>query len=470
VPRGLAAAGAADAGHGRFGRMFGFLPARELSAGALDTLVELIGASETGPNPSIPAGYTYFAQFVDHDLTFDPTSRLDKVNDPLALVNFRTPRLDLDSLYGSGPDDQPFLYESRAAADSGVKLLVGANPPDGAQADTDLPRNTQGRALTGDHRNDENLILAQLHLLFILFHNRVVDYVREQRGLSGGELFEEAQRIVRWHYQWIVAHDFLPRIVGQEMAARVLISDVTAERVQRRFYRWRGRPFIPVEFSGAAYRFGHSMVRDLYEVNARAGDLPVFSSATAAGELGDLRGFRPLPAALEIEWERFFEVAAERPPQSSFALDTGIAPALRHLPVEVSDEPELPRLNMRRGAALGLPSGRDVARAMAETPLTEQQLRFHVVPAGALRDELMRAVPLWYYVLREAKELHHGAHLGPVGGRIVAEVLLGLIEGDPSSYISQWPAWRPELPPHAGDFTMADVVRFTRGAPAPPPP
>lgn len=460
VPRGQAA-GAAATEHARFGRMFGFLPAHEPSADALDQLMRLIGASVTGDNDDIPAGYTYLAQFIDHDLTFDPTSRLEKVNDPYALVNFRTPRLDLDSLYGSGPRDQPFLYESESAADSAVKLLVGPDPRDGQHAAEDLPRNSQGRALTGDPRNDENLIVSQLHLLFIQFHNRVVEHVRSEQALAGEGLFEEAQRIVRWHYQWIVAHDFLCRIVGPDTADAVLIREGDAERVERRFYRWRERPFIPVEFSGAAYRFGHSMVRDLYAVNGDTTSVPVFSTAASPDELHHLEGFRRLPAALQIEWERFFELADDPPPQPSAGLDTGFAPALMHLPAQVSPEPQLPRLNLRRGAALGLPSGRDVARAMGVTPLTEQQLRFDVAP-DSLREELMRTVPLWYYVLREAKALHDAAHLGPVGGRIVAEVLLGLIEGDPSSYLRQWPAWRPELPPCDGDFTMADLVRFTR--------
>src|SRR5262249_4606722 len=152
------------------------------------------------------AGFTYLGQFIDHDLTFDPNSKLERENDPDALVDFRTPRLDLDSLYGDGPADNPFLYQ-----DDGVHFLLGLN-----QAfEEDLPRNSAEarRALIGDPRNDENLIVSQLHLAFLKYHNRVVDALRAIRPeLSGEKLFGEARRIVRWHYQWIVIHEFLRAI------------------------------------------------------------------------------------------------------------------------------------------------------------------------------------------------------------------------------------------------------------------
>jgi hypothetical protein len=410
-------------------------------------LTELAGTSND--NTRVVAGYTYLGQFIDHDITFDPTSKLQRVNDPAALVNFRTPRFDLDSLYGSGPEDQPFLYDWEASP-RGVKLLVGADPGDETLATSDLPRNDQERALIGDARNDENLIVAQLHLLFIRFHNKVVEHVRSGPGRERrAELFAEAQRIVRWHYQWIVMHDFLPKIVGKQ-----------AQSVGRRFYTWRGAPFIPVEFSGAAFRFGHSMVREDYRLNRRPNNVPLFR----AGESDeDLRGFRRLPAALEIEWERFFKTARTFP-QKSRRIDPSLARALSHVPPR--DE-ALARLNLQRGRALGLPAGRDVAEAMGEAPLSAEDLLepFDDRIDREAREALVRATPLWYYVLREA-ELRGGGglHLGPVGGRIVAEVLTGLLEGDPNSYLRSWPAWKPDLPTaHDDTFTMADLVEFTLG-------
>ncbi|HEX6025035.1 MAG TPA: heme peroxidase family protein [Solirubrobacter sp.] len=424
--------------------MFGALPAAKLESTAVDDLVKaMAGAPAIGDNPAIPAGFTYLAQFIDHDITFDPTSQLQKRNDPDALVNFRTPRLDLDSLYGAGPADQPYLYEWDNADDRSIKLLV---------VDDDLPRNGQGLALIGDPRNDENLILAQLHLLFVRFHNRVVDRVRAERGLAGAALLLEAQRIVRWHYQWIVGHDFLRRIVGHEMHGMS--------------YRWPGDPFIPVEFSGAAYRFGHSMVRGAYKMNRRTAEHPVAIFAPVEDpESPDLVGFRHVPSDLRIEWEFFFTLKADTAPQRSRRIDTSLSGPLFHLPAAISPEREaLARLNLRRGWALGLPSGRDVALAMGVEPLSDEELQLDTVKKRSV-DALRSAPPLWYYVLCEAsteKGGNEGLHLGPVGARIVLEVLTGLLDGDPNGYRRRWPAWSPELPrAKPDDFTMADLINFT---------
>jgi hypothetical protein len=163
--------------------------------------------ADAGDNADIPSGFTYFGQFVDHDLTFDPNSKLQRDNDPDALRNFRTPRFDLDSVYADGPADNPFLY-----ADDGSHLLIGK--VNGGE--DDLPRNAQGRALIGDPRNDENLIVSQIHLAFLKFHNKVLDQVHD---------FDEARRVVRWHYQWIVIHDFLEGIVCKDVVDDILQPD-----------------------------------------------------------------------------------------------------------------------------------------------------------------------------------------------------------------------------------------------------
>jgi hypothetical protein len=279
VPRGLDRPPGPDMSRGRFGTMFARVPRRELSDDALAALLQVMRETGSlGDNPSIPAGYTHLGQFIDHDITFDPTSLLDKIEDPHALGSFRTPRFDLDSLYGSGPEDQPFLYESRGGPDDGVRLLVGAEP--------DLPRNQDGRALIGDPRNDESIIVAQLHLLFLRFHNKVVDHLRTHDDLEDTELFREARRTVCWHYQWIVAHDFLPRVVGEDM--------VDAAMQERTCYTCESDPFIPVEFSGAAYRFGHSMVRDTYDLKRATKGVAIFADEDDPASNRHLGGFRGL--------------------------------------------------------------------------------------------------------------------------------------------------------------------------------
>jgi hypothetical protein len=459
--------GQAGARGGRFGRMFPDLPAAALGEPATAALVRLMNnPDERATSNTLPAGYTYLGQFIDHDITFDPTSSLMRANDPDALVNFRTPRFDLDSLYGSGPADQPYLYDWRRDDHPGVRLLSGQVA--GAEPDVlDLPRNQGGRALTGDARNDEHLIIAQLHLLFLRFHNRVVDLLAARRRWgSHWDLFDAAQQTVRWHYQWIVMHDFLDRIVGPDMATSIRPAGAGGG-IERRHYRYDGEPFIPVEFSGAAFRFGHSMVRNDYHVNAQSGLVPLFGD----GDVPHLRGFRPLPPELVIDWRRFFwEPAAEAQLRTDqipgMRIDRQLAERLFRLP---PDGAALAELNLRRGRALGLPSGTEVARAMGVEPLTPAQLLLDEANAGEtppdVREALSAAPPLWYYILCEARDRRlgrGGQHLGPVGGRIVAEVLAGLLEGDPLSYHRQAPAWSPadEGLTDGGDFRMIDLVDF----------
>lgn len=457
IPRGLSSPDPAG-GRGRFGRMFPRLPVRALDARAIDALLAILGSREIPENDDLPAGYTYVAQFVDHDVTFDPSSLQQQEDDPDAHVNFRTPRLDLDSVYGSGPVDQPYLYEwTGDPRDRGVKLLVRRHRRRRERPYFDLPRNDEGRALTGDPRNDENLILAQLHLLFIHFHNKVVDVLRgDDDAPTGPALFRAARRAVRWHYQWMVLRDLLPRVVGDTTMQQAL---ETGERHGRRCLHWQDEPFIPVEFSAAAYRFGHSMVRPTYRMNTAEQGVPIFPLVSAPER--SLRGFRHLPKEFVVEWQHFFDVGGAIA-QRSMAIDPTISRRLFELPADVGTDgaPSLPRLNLMRAAQLGLPAGPDVARAMGHDPLDASALRLGTVPITEdVRDALLAGAPLWFYVLAEAAALCAGTHLGPVGGRIVAEVLLGLVEADPNSYLHATPAFTPRFGSDS-EFTMADLVRF----------
>jgi hypothetical protein len=203
-------------------------------------------------NARIPAGFVILGQFLAHDITAD-RSLLARHAVAGELTNSRTPRLDLECVYGDGPVGNPFLYD-REDPD---KLLLGAD---------DLPRNHQGTALVGDPRNDVHLLISQLHLAFLRFHNRTVDWLREE-GVS--DAFEEARRLVRWHYEWVVVHEFLPLSVGEEIA-----SDVGANG--RRHYDPGEDTAIPVEFSDAAYRFGHSQITPTYRLNDRTGEATIF--------------------------------------------------------------------------------------------------------------------------------------------------------------------------------------------------
>jgi hypothetical protein len=425
--------------------MFRELPAFGPSDAALkalaDSMADAPGAA--GDNPDIPSGYTYLGQFVDHDITFDPVSSLDRLNDPDALTTFRTPRFDLDSLYGRGQADSPYLYD----AEDPASLLVGLNT--GAEHEpVDLPRNRQGRALIGDPRNDVHFIISQLHLAFIRFHNAVVDHLRFR--VAPGELFAEARRMVTWHYQWVVIHDFLARLAGPEVLGDVLVTARTGRaRAQLSFFTWRNRPFVPVEFSAGAYRFGHSMVRADYRINDTLEVLPILTDIRVANPLQHLGGFRTLPKGWTVQWKHLFPLDDATPPQPSRRLDTRLAEPMRKLPPAV-DPPRrsIGLLNMLRGRSLQLPSGQAVAAAMGAAVDTAQL-------------GLTGETPLWFYLLRESEVLAEGRRLGPTSGRIVAEVLVGLLKGDPSSFLRQQPAWTPELPAaEEGAFTMVDLLRF----------
>jgi hypothetical protein len=462
APRGLTAAPGSRGG--RFTRMFPFLPRHDPGRPAIEALAERMfeARHDETNNDDVPAGFTYLAQFIDHDVTYDATSKIDRDNDPDALANFRTPRLDLDSLYGSGPADQPFLYDWDRGACRGVKLLIGDYAADGESATVDLPRNRQGRATIPDPRNDENLIISQLHLLLMKFHNRVVQKRHDDDGLVGNALFDAAYQDVRWHYQWVVMRDFLPTILGTHAGALLGplagLTDVAAgdEPVT---YGWKGAPAIPVEFSAAAYRFGHSMVRRSYPIGDPDLIAPLILHSDSERDRRHLGGFRRLPKSLQIDWTKLFGPAADVP---GLVIDEHLAFPLFELP---ADHASLPELNLERGRFLGLPSGRDVARAMGRVALTDDELLpqdfwpTNVKPVE--RGRILAAPPLWFYVLREAAVDSEGRHLGPVGGRIVAEVLVGLLEADDSSYLHNQVRWEPTL--IEGDFKMIDLVGFALG-------
>ncbi|MEN4478743.1 heme peroxidase family protein [Mycolicibacterium cosmeticum] len=392
---------------------------------------------------SIPAGYTYFGQFIDHDITFDPTSSLQRQSDPDKLANFRTPRLDLDNVYGRGPDDQPYLYDTDLPSTQ-AKFLIGA-AIDGAPAPLhDLPRNTKGRALIGDPRNDENSIVSQLQLAFLHAHNTLVDRA-QAHGIT--DAFTAARTTLRWLYQWVVWHDFVARIVDPDVHATALKSTIEHGRtVWKRgltdVYDWHSQPYMPVEFSAAAYRFGHSMVRSKYKTNFHRGAsdadfVPIFDNSAGAGT-DNLRGFRPVGLDNTIEWDWFLQmtssVAGAGFPQRAHRIDTKLTNALAFLfegPVAAPNN-VLASRNLLRGIRLELPSGRDVATKLGLTPIA-----LDADEPGSL----------WYYILKEAETSAAGEHLGPVGSIIVAAVFAGLLDGDPMSWINVHPAWTPDTDP-----------------------
>jgi hypothetical protein len=463
--RGMLLTGRDRLAEGRFGAMFkrlpAFAPGDDLLTGLARTMVE----DQTRPDdehlntsPRLFAGFTFIGQFIDHDITFDNTPLDQQLADPDALVNFRTPRYDLDSVYGRGPASEPHFYDP---ADRDKLLL-----PRNVNGVEDVPRGADGRAIVPEARNDENLIVVQLHKAVARFHNRLVDYARSQ-GVRPEWVFETARRLTRWHYQWAVIHDFLPRFVGDDLvgAAGTVYREVAGKppAINLSYYRPTnkdGRPFMPIEFAVAAYRFGHSIIRPFYVINQTtldAGGVPVF------GDDGgfNLNGGRPVPSDLVIEWKNILPVDPAFPARKPRRLDTKLSLPLTTLPGAVVPPPDptvhLAVRNSLRGKRVGLPSGQQVARAMRATVLSNATLGLSGDPGWG------GEAPLWFYILREA-ELPpcNGERLGPVGGRIVAEVLVGLLHRDPNSYLYLDPAWKPAPPiaPAAGQFTFVDLLRY----------
>ena len=521
---------------GRFGRIFRSLPPASWSPDALVALGKAMTAEpeRDDQNPDLPAaepetsahlqddeenagisaGYTYLGQFIDHDITFDPASSLQQQNDPNGLVDFRTPRLDLDSLYGRGPGDQPYMYV-------GNKFRLGRALLENTKQTKvrDLPRFDDPfnpgakRALIGDKRNDENVIVSQLHAAMLQLHNKLV----EQHPTLP---FEEIQRQVRWHYQWIVVNDFLPKICGKQTVQSILPglglhSPIWQHEPKFALYHYREEPFMPIEFAAAAFRFGHSMVRPIYRLNTELqggddreratadekrrgldGRFFVFAGVQQRG----LNGFDEFPKEWAINWSLFFDIkgsgakGGKERAQPAYKLDTSLTNPLGFLPefsqpvsggppltvsklqavqADPTNPSNLAVRNLLRGMSMGLPSGQDIALALGIKPIEDKNLR---IGKAVLKDwpnsptlvsldaSFAGKAPLWYYVLAEAQyEWVQRAtedpakdatplHLGTIGGRIVAETLIGLLWGDGHSYLRQAPNWQPSGIRHMGDL------------------
>ena len=430
----------ADLPDGKFGRLFPELPSMDVTGdallkyGAADGPLESRSQKQLGQdNPRIPAGWPFFGQFIAHDITHD-RSPLQETEDVKTLQNFRKPRLDLECVYGAGPVGQPYLYDVHDPD----KFLIGrSRSPIG-----DLPRNEQGLALVGDARNDTHLFISQLHLAFLHFHNLVVDRLRD-RGVRPQEVFDQASRMVRWHYQWIVLHEFLPLSVGQDLFAELLKSGP-------KVCDFEGKPFIPVEFSDGAYRFGHAQICDAYDVNANLRGVPIFP---------ELVGICPVTPERRVDWKLLFQFENSGLPQPSRRIGPQLVSALMRLPealVGQTPRPEFSSLAARdlyRGGSVALPSGEAIARALGIEPCTARELK--------TTDAAWSETPLWLYVLAEAEAQHNGEYLGDVGGRIVAEVIFELLRHDPTSFMST-PGWRPELAGGAGKFGIAELLRYAQ--------
>ncbi|MEM8859557.1 MAG: peroxidase family protein [Chloroflexota bacterium] len=449
----------------------------------------------------IPAGYTYFGQFIDHDITFDPASSLMRQNDPSGLLNHRTPRLDLDNLYGGGPSASPHFYdkdEKFKFAIAKVTETVSDDPPRQFNGKTfeydDLPRlvtkeptaGDEAIAIIGDPRNDENVMVSQLHLAFLLAHNALYDRAIELTKKPKEELtdddkaaaFERARTTLRWLYQYIVWNDFLRRISDRSihkiaLQLEELKFDEEDDNQEHEdgekppslkfwkngldeIYKWKHQPFMPVEFSVAAYRFGHTLVRNSYRTNVIRGAsddnfVAIFDNSKGLSEEekeenlpDDLRGQRIMKVKNVIQWDWFLDMESSTGafPQNTRRFDTKLANALAFLhekklaPDDDIQEPSERKINflafrnLMRGYQFNLPSGTSIAKKYGLRTV-------NLDPKNDID-------ALWYYVLKEAEAQGKGNHLGKVGSAIVCATFAGLLLGDPNSYLNLDPCWHPK--------------------------
>jgi hypothetical protein len=497
-------------------------------------------------NSTIPPVYTYWGQFIDHDLTAN-TDRDGIVSDikkpdlaPIApddvvtkLFNLRQPTLNLDSVYGDGPSFNIFSPTEAASLYDGIKFRIGkvaatalpGKPPIGGMTipglvsddpnrdlprigaliservlkETDFPEETRSKknfrqmALIADARNDENLIISQLHLAFLRFHNAIVDWMKANDPAfprSKPQQFARARQLARFHYQWLVVNDFLKTIALPGVVDRVLLGGP-------KHYKPSGEPFMPLEFSVAAYRFGHTMVRAAYDYNRNFGrpvqgpppvsvvqpnasfDL-LFTFTGGGFPAPFFGGTDVLPFNWVIEWDRFVDKGSATPDHFARKIDTRLAPPLKDMrnqgngavaPIKEILK-RLARRNLLRGYLLSIPTGQSVAEVLGATPLTPDELKAgNSGPLNQVLEEqgFLDRTPLWYYILKEAQVRANGNSLGEVGSLIVCETIIGQLRLDSESYLNHKGGWDPSkgvklakagVPNQDLLVTIGDLIRF----------
>lgn len=447
----------------RFGRLFS-LPPLNTGPEALRALGEQGGPMDGGRTfertDTVSVGQIFFGQFIDHDITLDTTTSLSSVARAGEVTNVRTPTLDLDNVYGMGPEATPFLYRGGRDDFAEVKLLTARDGTAIDQPDRlarhDLWRSPDGTAVIGDPRNDENRVISQLQLAMIRFHNEIVDVLDEEEETEPEELFEEARRLSRWHYQYVVVEDYLPTICGQAVVDRI-------KGRGRQFYCPESEtPYIPIEFAVAAYRFGHSMMPQTVQVQEGEEEHELFGKTFGIG-------FRPLDDEEAIvDWRELVETDAIRGVQCAEELDTRLATDLLDLPFIREGESSLATRNLLRGQTFLLPAGEEVARAMGRPDDEIERVVDEARDIAEPDADLSSGIPLWFYILTEAEEIgretepgqfEDGEGLGPVGGQIVAETLYGLIELDDRSYLATNRNWDPCVD-GVGPETLGEMLTF----------
>ncbi len=432
----------------------------------------------------LPPVYTYFGQFVNHDISApvgDVVSRPARpmavavigTNDPpgfdrarrakasIILANFRNEQpnpLSLDSLYGDGPGSTDAeiaaLYEP-----DGKRFRLGQTRRDGDKVFSDMKRNParvvhatgardlvrkDGKPLIADRRNDENLIISQLHLALLLFHNKAVAAL-EGDFPDPAKCFDKARELVTLHYHWLILHDYLPNLLSP-----TVLQTPLADRPQR----LPGRRMVPLEFTTAAFRFGHSMIGSAYDFNQNFGRGRRLAPLATLAQLFDFTTHRnmgqavaetlQLPDHWVIDWDRMSRPAplnGAAPAHGAERIDLTFAPGMLNSMGSSASAVHGSILfrNLVRGFHRRIPFGQALARACGGDPLDEAAVRA-MLPGGSdanpafrgLREiaedmGFLRETPAWLYFLAEARHHEQGERVGPTASAIIADTMVGLM-------------------------------------------
>lgn len=478
----------------RFGRLFPNLQSFRPSDKSLEDLGKAMVDETINRVSEVPAGYTYLGQFIDHDISKDSLGATDPRMIPTKelgeLIQQRTPSLDLDCLYGSGETELIVAWDCNDLAKFRIGKTIADNQVNISFLN-DLPRKLDGnnpaKALIGDPRNDENLVVAQIHLAFLKFHNAVVDVVRKRNlnsELDAITVRNQAKEIVVLHYQSIVLHDFLKRFVDGNIYNSVITNN------NPKFFKVIAAemPFMPIEFSGAAYRW-HTLIRDSYNWNKvfhnvsgssntpiTDGTLQLLFQFSGLQNNDEFVGFRntgnnSLTSNWIVDWTRLFDFAHRGVAKGegfnfTEPIDTHLVQTLHNF-----GSPNAPMnlavKNLVRGSRIGLPSAQDVASALGINPLTPQELLQNSKQEKVLKKwEFQIKTPLWYYINREAEVLGNSLRFGPLASTIICETFHGLAKGSRQSILDpENEGWKPDadlLPSDKNFYSFTDLLWFVR--------
>ena len=388
--------------------------------------------NETHPedlNKTLSVGYNIFGQFIVHDMTSNPTSSF--APEDISLVNRLTMKLDLDAMYG-GPSEQFYYHEN--------KFIYN-------DCDNDLPRNHLGKAMIPDPRNDENYIIAQMHLLFMKFHNKLIDFYKPT--IAKANLFKFVKQQVIFHYQWLIVNDFLPRWVDNNIIEE-LFTGFNFD------YKPDENPKLPLEFAVAVGRTGHfimpSSIRIAYDLIIDESEIHEFINGKLPEYVIDWTNFFPMKyKEYEINLCRKYDGKI-----SHGLADMHHLPKPKNLP---SAKNNLLLRNLMRAQQFELGSGQDYAAQLNINPIPDILMKQYDTGNLLELSNMFQETPLVLYAIKEAEIYKNGTQLTGVGGRIFAETILALLFKDNCSYLNTPSMWKP-IVGNNGCFTFADMINF----------